>query len=227
MKQLVFTILCVVAAVWIAIQQKDAVIAAKDAAIAAKDAALIDKDAMIAAKDALLGDANHARKTALKAVDDSTVWLRAEITKVYADVTDDELDSAVRWVGYAQPESPLRSCSSPELDTAAWLDNDATAALLADLIAAVSSTTGWSATPKKKYLALHAFHSTGIEGNTLSLPETKLVVDDEPLFAGFHEDKVSTPLLTASVMEVRNFYQYLMGSDSLPHPVPLGPAGWK
>ena len=95
---LVFTLLCsVVAALWIAIQQK---------------AALIEKDAVIAVPRmrSWAMPTTRARRRS-KAVDDATVWLHAEITKVYANVSDDELDSAVRWIVYAQLESPFRSCS--------------------------------------------------------------------------------------------------------------------
>jgi hypothetical protein len=35
------------------------------------------------------------------------------------------------------------------------------------------------------YLALHAFHTTGLEGNTLTLPETLLTITGQPLFGGF------------------------------------------
>ena len=41
----------------------------------------------------------------------------------------------------------------------------------------------------KAYLTNYTYHSTGLEGNTLTLRETYLVIDNVPLFTGLADDK--------------------------------------
>jgi len=154
----------------------------------------------------LLGNRDYNRKKALEAASEAKAWIKRQLDIIYANVTDDELDEAARWIAYAEPHSFRRSCISPEMNAAPWID-DATVAVIPDKLAVIlSDDFVWLPDHRKKYVALHAFHSTGIEGNILSLPETELVVDGKPLFAGFSGDRVSTPLLTSSVTEVRNFH---------------------
>ena len=156
-------------------------------------------------KDSLLGNRDYIRKKALEAASEAKAWIKEQLDVIYANVTNDELDEAVRWIAYAEPQSTRRSCLSSELNTSSWLE-DATLAALPDKLAVILSDDFlWLPDRRKKYIALHAYHSTGIEGNILSLPETELVVDGKPLFAGFSGDRVSTPLLTSSVIEVLNF----------------------
>ena len=63
---------------------------------------------------------------------------------------------------------------------------------------------------------LLAFHTTGIEGNTLTLPQTSMIVNGIQLFAGFRDDIV-TPQLSTSIKEVRNI-QVAIDMLSLPSP---------
>jgi len=69
----------------------------------------------------------------------------------------------------------------------------------------------------KKYVSLHAYHTTGIEGNTLTLPETILVVDGKELLAGFPNELLS-PTSGVSVLEVRNIQQifHTLGLGAVP-----------
>jgi hypothetical protein len=85
-----------------------------------------------------------------------------------------------------------------------------------------ASSFVWNDDMRRQYIALHAFHSTGIEGNTLSLPETHLVVDNKPLFAGFKDDSMATKVMQTSISEVRNFMQIF---DALKLSHPAGHAG--
>jgi hypothetical protein len=160
---------------------------------------------VIQEKDSLLGDRDYNRKKALEAASEAQAWIKEQQDIIYANVTNDELDEAARWIAYAEPQSTRRSCISSELNASSWLDDETLAALPDKLTVILSDDFVWLPEHRKKYIALHAFHSTGIEGNILSLPETELVVDGKPLFAGFSGDRVSTPLLTSSVIEVRNF----------------------
>jgi Fic family protein len=57
---------------------------------------------------------------------------------------------------------------------------------------------------RRLYLALHTFHSTGLEGNTLTLPETLLTVGGQSLFGGFDARVMHTPLTARSTVEARN-----------------------
>jgi hypothetical protein len=61
----------------------------------------------------------------------------------------------------------------------------------------------WGDYCRRAFLTLHAFHTTGIEGNTLTLSETALVIHNKPLFAGFPDD-AATPVTLTSLKEVRN-----------------------
>jgi len=77
------------------------------------------------------------------------------------------------------------------------------------------------------YLALLAFHSTGLEGNTLTLQETVLTVQGASLRAGLHARVQYTPATTASIEEASNsaLLWHGLGLAELPwagpHPLPL------
>ena len=66
---------------------------------------------------------------------------------------------------------------------------------------------------RKKLLVLHTYHSTGIEGNTLTLPETNLIIDGKTLFAGF-PDEMASPSTGPSIIEVKNL-RYVMDALKL------------
>ena len=73
---------------------------------------------------------------------------------------------------------------------------------------------------RTRYLALHAFHSTGLEGNTLTLPETLATVAGQPLFAGFDPRMLPSHAATLSLTEALNVAQLwdALGLSSLPDP---------
>jgi len=163
--------------------------------------------ALLQEKDAIIDDVDLARKRALRAQKDSEDWRVKEASKLYKDVSDDELDEASRWIAHAQPFSETRSCTSSTLNSTTWLSQEGADGLLTRAPIIHSSDFVWNDGKRRQYISLHAFHSTGIEGNTLSLPETQLVVDNKPLFAGFKEDTMATKVMQASIAEVRNFMQ--------------------
>ena len=117
---------------------------------------------------------------------------------VYANVTDHELDTAVRWKSYAEPFAVNRTCATNASDLSDELNKIYPLWRATRLLAAPSNASA------RILLGLHAFHSTGLEGNTLTLPETMLVVDGKPLLAGFDARVVPTPLTATSVSEARN-----------------------
>jgi len=62
----------------------------------------------------------------------------------------------------------------------------------------------------RTYLATYAYHSSGLEGNTLTLPETLLVVEGRALFTGFPDD-LASPSTGPSITEVTNLQHTVMG----------------
>jgi Fic family protein len=71
---------------------------------------------------------------------------------------------------------------------------------------------------RSAYLALHSFHSTGLEGNTLTLPETLLTVAGQSLLGGFDVRVQLSSVATLSETEARNAAQLWSALDlvSLP-----------
>ena len=71
---------------------------------------------------------------------------------------------------------------------------------------------------RSAYLALHAFHSTGLEGNTLTLPETLLTIAGQPLFVGFDARVVPSRAADLSATEALNVAQLwsALGLAALP-----------
>jgi len=97
---------------------------------------------------------------------------------------------------------------SSELQSTSWLNSSGIEAISSKLeLIHANEAFAWTTSHRKHYISLHAFHSTGIEGNTLSLPETNLVIEGAPLFAGFREDTMATKITSSSIGEVRNFLQ--------------------
>jgi len=219
-----------------ALVEKDAALVEKDAALVEKDAALVEKDVALAAaliekeaafvllseKDDIINDVDLSRKRAVGAQKDAEAWRVDMVKEVYKDVSDDELDEASRWIAHAQPMAEIRSCLSSSLNSTFWLSVGAEADIINKMQDIHASSFVWNDDMRRQYIALHAFHSTGIEGNTLSLPETHLVVDNKPLFAGFKEDSMATKVMQTSISEVRNFMQIF---DALKLSHPAGHAG--
>ena len=123
-------------------------------------------------------------------------WRASEVGKVYANVTPAELAAAARWRRHAAPDAPERTCAQP-LPQPLLQDILGLAAAVARLPLLLHTNASRTA-----YLALHAFHSTGLEGNTLSLPQTALTVQGTPLLAGYHPAVLHTPAVDRSVAEV-------------------------
>ncbi len=148
-------------------------------------------------------------------------WRQAEGAKLYANMTDQDWDTAARWKLHAAPDAPERTCAQP-LPQQLLQDLLGLSAALARLPTALSNAS------RTTYLALLAHHSTGLEGNTLTLQEAVLTVQGLPLQAGLHPSALGTPAAELSAEEVRNaalLWQGLRLAE-LPReghrPVPLG-----
>jgi len=120
-------------------------------------------------------------------------------------VSNDELDKGTRWIAYAQPMSSRRSCLSGDLQSSSWLSSLGAETILSKLVIIhANEAFTWTTSHRNQYISLHAYHSTGIEGNTLSLRETNLVIEGTlTFFRGFREDTMAT----TSIGEVYNFHQ--------------------
>ena len=125
-------------------------------------------------------------------------WRQKEVDTLYANMTDEDWATGARWKQYAEPDAPERTCA-----TGAPLQLDDMRTLL-DVVASISTLSNSS---RVKYLALHAFHTTGLEGNTLTLPETLLTVAGKSLLAGFDRRVLPTPVTQTSTIEARNVAQ--------------------
>ena len=148
----------------------------------------------------LISDPNFNKQQATIAFNKAEDWRREKIALIYDNVTDEELDKAKRWLSYANPFSSDKSCLSC---LGKWKTNTSIIELYENIKKFWAQNFFWDETCRKSYLTLHAFHTTGIEGNTLTLSETALIVNGQPLFAGF-KDELNPPLTQNSLREVKN-----------------------
>ena len=173
--------------------------AESEAALAASAAALADANSAAAAMALRAESPDEAKRVAHRAFLAAEAWRQAEVTLLYANMTDEDWDTAARWKRYAQPDAPERTCAvagavAPEVVADIALLLHAVAALPAPL----------SNRSRSAYLALHAFHTTGLEGNTLTLPETLLTIAGQPLFGGFDARVMPSRAAELSVTEAMN-----------------------
>lgn len=129
-------------------------------------------------------------------------WRQERVLELYANMSDADWDTAARWKSYAQPDAPERSCGAGAGTRGSVLRD---IALLSRAVAALPVPV--KNTSRSLYLALHTFHSTGLEGNTLTLPETLLTVQGKSLLAGYDSRVMHTPLTARSVVEAQSFAQ--------------------
>ena len=152
---------------------------------------------------------------------EAEAWRRIEINKLYANMTAEDWRTAARWKQYSAPDAPERTCAQPLpqqlLDDISGLS----AALARQPLLALTNVS------RTMYLALLTFHSTGLEGNTLTLQETVLTVQGASLRAGLHPRVQHTPATAASIEEASNsaLLWHGLGLAELPgagpHPQPL------
>ena len=163
------------------------------------------------AAEAAAREPDTARRVSLDAFNAAEEWRQARVDELYANMTDADWDSAARWKSYAQPDAPERSCSAGSGARSLLSD----IALLSRAVAALPQLGNAS---RRFYLALHTYHSTGLEGNTLTLPETLLTVAGQSLFGGFDSRVMPTPLTVRSTVEAHCLAQLLESLDlaSLP-----------
>ena len=176
--------------------------AAAAAAEALASAAIADGKAAAAAAEAHAGSPDESRRAAHAAFLAAEAWRYGEAVALYANMTDAEWDSAARWKGYAQPDAPERTCAVPGAVAPQVLADIALLQRTLALLPAPLSNRSRSA-----YLALHAFHTTGLEGNTLTLPETLLTIAGQPLFGGFDARVMPSRAADLSATEAMNIAQ--------------------
>ena len=154
------------------------------------------------AAEAAAGAPDSARRISTDAFTAAEEWRLARVLELYANMTDAEWDSAARWKSYAEPDAPERSCAVGSAARPLLSD----IALLTRAVAALPELGNAS---RRLNLALHTFHSTGLEGNTLTLPETLLTVAGQPPFGGFDPRVMPTPLTARSAVEALSLAQLL------------------
>lgn len=157
---------------------------------------------LINEQDQLINDPNFNKRQFMLAFQEAESWRKAKVDEIYNNVSDDELDHAVRWIKYADPFAKHRSCLSTASE---WSRSVNLERLWENMQVITSPSFFWNDSCRRGMLTLHSYHTTGIEGNTLTLSETMLVIDNKPLLAGFSdEEKMMTPITSSSLNEVRN-----------------------
>jgi hypothetical protein len=185
--------------------------AALAAAAAESQAALAAAARAVLASEARAASPEEAKRTAHRAFLAAEAWRQELVGTLYANMSDADWDTAARWKRYADPSAPARTCAVAELDPQLLGD----IALLQRTAAALPPLANRS---RAAYLALHAFHTTGLEGNTLTLPETLLTVAGQPLFAGFDARVLPSRAKDLSTTEAHNVAQLWdgLGLSALP-----------
>jgi hypothetical protein len=154
-----------------------------------------------AAAEARAASPDEAKRVASAAFFASESWRQQQVDVLYANMTDADWATAARWKRYAHPDAPERTCAVAALPSE-LLDD---IALLSHAASTVPSLTNISRT---QYLTLHAFHTTGLEGNTLTLSETQLTIAGQSLFAGFDARVLPSRAADRSTIEVHNLAQF-------------------
>ena len=57
-----------------------------------------------------MADPDFNKRQAMLAFDSAQAWRREKVLEIYDNVTNQELDRAVRWISYAAPFAKERSC---------------------------------------------------------------------------------------------------------------------
>jgi hypothetical protein len=119
----------------------------------------------------LADDPVHAKLVYQRGFQAAETWRAKTARHVYANITDADLDLAVRWKAHAYPFARNRTCAGlftlQDMDEIARLQSN-----MVELLKVTPVTDSF----RRTLLSLMSFHSTGIEGNTLSLPETALII---------------------------------------------------
>jgi hypothetical protein len=196
------------------------------ARLVSEHARLVSETARLASENARLASENADpfinRQKANLAFQEAEAWRKHVVEELYANMTDADFDQATRWKSYAQPFSMQRSCHQIQPSHGHGMLLQISSAH--DDLHRLTASKPWSSESRRTFLSIYAFHTTGIEGNTLTLPETALVIDEKPLLAGFSKDvNPLTPLTSDHVLEVRNMRLLLeaLGFASAPLSFPF------
>ena len=166
-----------------------------DVIIEEKKVIMKGKDKIIVRKKLLVEDPHFGELLAINAQHEleHEIWRSEESKRIYASLTSSsciELINASCWVAYADPFSKKRSC----FEYNSTIDTSLLRNIWNRLQELFSNNYKWSDETRKNFLSVYAFHTTGIEGNILTLPQTKLVINNINLFPGFKDDTFATPL---------------------------------
>ena len=201
----------------LASEAKAEVIASAEREAAAKAEAIASSEREAAA-EARAASPDNGRSVANRAFLAAEAWRQEQVNIHYANMTDTDWDTAARWKSFALPDAPERTCGVAVLPAQLLED-------IALLRAAVNAQPQAALANRSRgaYLALHAFHSTGLEGNTLTLPETLLTIAGQPLFAGYDARVQPSRAADLSATEALNVAQLwdALNLASLPAPPSL------
>eukprot|EP01031_Cornospumella_fuschlensis_P030836 gene30836-37255_t len=170
-----------------------------------QDKLLCEKDKLLNDQGILLNDPDLLKRQTMAAFNEAEKWRSEAVNILYENVSS-ELDNATRWIQYAEPFAEARSCLPIWKN---WTSHVAISSLISELDELNNAITQWTDADRKSILALHSYHTTGIEGNTLTLSEAALVIEGKPLVAGFKEDGMLTPVSQRSLIEVKNMRNIL------------------
>jgi len=112
-----------------------------------------------------MSDLLYPGQTIRQAFEDADEWRKSFTQELYKNVTQMDLSKAVRWIKHADPFSIRRSCSS-------FLSSIFQDTRIPSLLKSLREIS-WNPKEMKDLIANYAFHTTGLDGNTLSLPETR------------------------------------------------------
>lgn len=139
----------------------------------------VETDAVAAEVSAAAGivdSQQHQQQDMQAAFEAVEAWRVEFIPRLYANVSDDELDSAARWTGFAQPFATNRTCLTAPLSHDLLLQIQSAYRNLTMLNNQTLSTQSW-----RRFATLHAYHSLGLDGDRHTLDETARISHDTSL----------------------------------------------
>ena len=130
---------------------------------------------------------------------EADAWRIAEMARVYRDAVYANRFSPAIWLDYSKIFSSARSCLplDCDVDTIGMVKLLWKQARAADFI--------WSNDHSRTFATLYAYHTTGIEGNILTLPQAELVVGGRELIEGCKHDTIGDKI-NSSILEITNIY---------------------
>jgi Fic family protein len=141
-----------------------------------------------------MSDLLYPGQTLRQAFEDADEWRKSFTQDLYKNVSELDLSKAVRWIKHADPFAIRRSCAS-------FLSSIFQDTRIPSLMKSLREIA-WNPKEMKDLIANYAYHTTGLDGNTLTLPETQEVIEKKKCE---HCDKEASQ----SIIEVKNIDQIL------------------